>query len=146
MLLVTDERYEFPFDVESFWSRIERVDDYPRWWPWLRRFDAPALASGARWSCEVHPPLPYRVRFQVHLDEVVHRQHVDATITGDISGTARLTAEPAGRGCVVTLRSSLAPDARSLRLLSLAVRPMVSLGHRWILGAGARQFERRSHR
>ena len=49
--------------VEDVWSLISEVSQYRSWWPWLRAFDAVALAAGEEWRCEVQPPVPYLVRF-----------------------------------------------------------------------------------
>ncbi|MBI5089856.1 MAG: hypothetical protein HZB15_13620 [Actinobacteria bacterium] len=145
MQLRTDRTYEFAFDQTSFWDRIARVDDYREWWPWLREFDASGLVERARWTCTVHPPVPYSVSFTVDLDDVVEPDRIHARIGGDIAGWARLTVAPSAAGCSIHLVSELSPRARPLRAMSFALRPMVSFGHHFILAAGVRQFTRRSH-
>jgi len=46
---------------------MARVEDYRSWWPWLRHFDGGGLAAGSTWVAVVQPPLPYRLRFELHL-------------------------------------------------------------------------------
>jgi Polyketide cyclase / dehydrase and lipid transport len=142
--LTTDRTYDFPFGPDEFWARISRVDQFQQWWPWLRRFDGEALETGHEWSCEVHPPVPYVVHFAVRIDEVVPGRSVAAQISGDILGTARIHVEADGPGCSVRLVSDLAPAKQSLRVISIAARPMVRFGHNWILDVGVRQFRANS--
>jgi hypothetical protein len=58
----------------------------------LREFDGAAFEAGERWRCVVKPPLPYTLRFDVSLTEVVEYQRVRATVDGDIIGWAELSA------------------------------------------------------
>jgi hypothetical protein len=146
MRLTTDRTYRFPFDAEEFWTRISHVDDYGHWWPWLHHFDGRRLSVGDVWSCQVHPPVPYVVHFTVRLDEVCHGRSVHATISGDIDGTAVLDVQQDGPGCSVRLVSELSPAKQSLRVMSIAARPVVRFGHNWILDVGVRQFRARSDR
>ena len=92
----------------------------------------------------MQPPLPYRVRFTVHLDDVVPVRSVTATVSGEIVGTAALTIAPSGRGSSARLVADLGPEKHALRALSVALRPLVRFGHNWVLDTGARQFEQRS--
>jgi hypothetical protein len=144
MQLRTDRTYDLPFDVASFWRRIEHVEQYRDWWPWLRRFEATPLASGERWVCRVRPPVPYGVTFAVHLDEVDRPDRIEARVSGDIGGTASLSIAPTGSGCTIRLVSDLAPRSRALRALSWVARPVVRYGHDSILASGVRQFTERS--
>ena len=142
--LRSDRHYRFDLAPDLFWERLTDVATYPQWWPWLRDFDGTTLATGAVWRCTVQPPLPYRVRFEVHLDEVVPERVVGATVTGEIVGTAGLTITPVDGGCTARLVADLGPDRLALRALSLAFRPLVRFGHNWVLDTGARQFADRA--
>ena len=144
--VVSDRRYRFAVDPEQFWALIAEVDSYREWWPWLRSFDARGLDPGERWRCTVQPPVPYRVRFTVTLDEIVESSSISSTITGDIVGVARLDVAQRDDGCEIRLRSELAPDNRVLRLVAATARPLVSFGHNWVLDTGAQQFAERAGR
>jgi hypothetical protein len=122
------------------WKHIVAVDDYRRWWPWLRRFDAAGLVAGDTWSCVVQPPLPYAVRFTVTLDEVIDCERVTATIGGEIEGIASLDLTERGDGCEARLVSDLAPANSFLRGVARVARPLVRFGHDWVLDTGAGQF------
>lgn len=87
----SDRSWRFEVDRADLWQRICATDEFATWWPWLHRFDATGgLSTSERWSCTVSPPLPYSVRFDVHFDLVDPARLVQATVTGDISGRARL--------------------------------------------------------
>ena len=145
MLLKTDRLYLFPFGPDELWERISQVAEFPRWWPWLRRFEGDGLRTGDVWKCRVRPPVPYSVRFTVTIDEVLTERSVTARISGDIIGTASLGIEAEASGCRVRLVADLAPEKKPLRALSIAARPVVRFGHNWVLNTGARQFLKRSH-
>lgn len=142
MRLDSDRSYRFEVTADALWSAIAETGDYPRWWPWLSDFDANGLVAGDVWTCTVRPPLPYRLRFAIHLDDVEPTTLVTARVSGDIAGTARLDIAPNGDGCNVRLRSSLRPSSAAFGMLALFARPIVRRGHDWVLDTGARQFVR----
>ena len=138
----SDRTYRFPLAPEALWAEIGEVAWYRRWWPWLRSFDGEAVRAGEVWSCVVQPPLPYVVRFDLTLDEVVEPSFVRATASGDIMGQATIEIRAAEGGSELRLRSCLAPRSDLLRLVAVVARPIVERGHDWVLDTGARQFRR----
>jgi uncharacterized protein YndB with AHSA1/START domain len=132
--------YTFEIDPDALWATISAVENYPRWWPWLRRFDAVGLVPGDLWHCTVQAPLPLAMHFSVQLDEVVEPRLVRASIGGDVNGTATLEIDERAYGCEARLDSVLRPDRRSVRALLFLGRPMIGFGHDWVLDTGARQF------
>ena len=140
----SERRFEFDAAPPALWAALGSVEDYPRWWPWLRRFDARALAPGEEWRCTVKPPLPYVVRFAIKFEKVEVEQRIDATVRGDIEGPAQLLIEPSSGGSAVTLTSSLRPTNTVLKAAALVGRPLVRYGHDWVLDIGAGQFASRA--
>jgi uncharacterized protein YndB with AHSA1/START domain len=138
--ITTEHRYDVPLPREEVWALISDVANYRLWWSWLRAFDATRLAVGEEWRCEVQPPVPYPVRFRVAIEHVEPPALVRARVRGDVVGDASLTLVDAADGCVVTLRSSLAPGNPALRLVSRFGGPIARYGHDWVLDSGARQF------
>ena len=138
----SDRAWEFDVGTDALWDRLSTVDDYGHWWPWLRSFDPTGgFAVGARWRCEVAPPLPYVVRFTVHLDHIDDGREAAATVSGDVRGSARLTVQASDAGgSQARLRSELAPANPVLRSFGLVARPVVEWGHDWVLDQGLRQF------
>jgi hypothetical protein len=139
--LRTDRTYRYPFTVIELWDRLQRIDAYTTWWPWLREFDGRSLAAGQVWTCSVQPPLPYAVRFTVAFDDVADGEQIVTTIAGDIGGTATLQLLAGGDDSSrLRLTAVLAPQKRSMLAMSFVARPLVTFGHHWILDTGARQF------
>ncbi len=156
--ITTVHHYPLPLAREEVWERISQVSSYREWWPWLRVFEAAALAEGAMWRCEVKPPVPYPVRFGVTIEHVEAPLLVRALVHGDVVGDAVLTLEepasgagggagpgangraPADATCIAILRSSLAPGNTALKMVSRFAGPIARFGHDWVLDSGARQF------
>ena len=144
MKIRSDRRHAFSVPPDELWEAMAQVDAYRVWWPWLRGFDAAALATGAVWSAVVQPPLPYRLRFDLRLDDVMAPRHVSAEVTGDIAGSARLEITPTFDGSELHLVSELAPTNAVLRTIAQLALPMVRFGHEWVLDTGLRQFRDRA--
>ncbi|MDQ2650546.1 MAG: SRPBCC family protein [Actinomycetota bacterium] len=141
MRISSDRSYRFDVGPDALWEAITDVDRFRDWWPWLHHFDARGLEPGDTWHCTVQPPLPYTLSFQITIGDVTPSELVDATVTGEISGTAQIRITPDdGGGCSVRLTSQLAPASRFLQTIARVARPVVSLGHDWVLDSGARQF------
>jgi hypothetical protein len=140
----SDRSWRFDLGPDELWERIAGVEHYADWWPWLRSFDpSGGLAPGARWRCEVSPPLPYIVRFTVHIrrvERVPAGRRVHAIVDGDVRGEADLQVEPDGPGAAARLRSALEPANPLLRSVGRVARPAVEWGHDWVLDEGRRQF------
>jgi uncharacterized protein YndB with AHSA1/START domain len=136
----SDRRYGFGVGPQELWAALVRVEEYPRWWPWLRDFRAHAFAPGARWECVVQPPLPYAVRFRLRLGDVVAPTYVTASIEGDIDGEARLDVSATATGSELRLVSCLRPRSSLLRTVAGMVPPVARFGHEWVLDTGVRQF------
>ncbi len=143
MEVVSDRRYHLAAPPADVWEALGRTDEYRRWWPWLRRFEAQGLEPGEEWHCTIRPPLPYVVRFSLRLDEVAAPETVTAQLHGDIRGQARIDLRPtgpAGHSTELRLRASLEPGRAVFGLMAQVARPLARYGHDWVLDTGARQF------
>lgn len=140
MTVRSDRNYGFHADRADVWSALTDVERYPRWWPWLRRFDGEAFAVGERWCCVVSPPLPYSLRFELVLAEVLEGTTVRARLDGDIAGTARLDLRDVPGGCELRLVSELAARGGMARLVDRLVPGLAARGHDWVLDDGIRRF------
>ena len=138
--ITSEHRYDLPRSREDVWELISDMDGYRAWWPWLRTFDAAGLKEGEEWNCMIQPPLPYLVRFTVHIEQIDEFERVHARVTGDVVGTATLKLEIKGPVCEAHLASTLAPGNSMLRLVSKVAAPVARFGHDWVLDSGARQF------
>ncbi|MGK2949588.1 MAG: SRPBCC family protein [Acidimicrobiales bacterium] len=144
MRIRSDQHHDFDVAPAELWAAMERVDDYRAWWPWLRHFEASVLADGEVWGALVRPPLPYRLRFDLHLHAVEAPHQVSAEITGDIVGSARIEITPTASGCSLHVVSDLAPANSVLRSVMRVAPRMARFGHDWVLTTGLRQFTARA--
>ena len=95
--------------------------------------------------CVVRAPLPYTLRFDVHVDEVVPGELVAAHVEGDIAGPARLEIEPDAHADGSHARLVWSVDLRAplLRRFAVVGRPVMEWGHEWVVTNGVRQFRQR---
>lgn len=140
----SDRRHRLAADPETVWDVLSRLDDYQRWWPWLRTFEADALEAGQTWRCTIRPPVPYDLRLSVHLHRVERPYRIDATVGDDLTGAARLDLIPAGDHCDLRLRSTLSPRSGMLRAVAGWAPWIAQRGHDWVLDTGLRQFRDRA--
>jgi uncharacterized protein YndB with AHSA1/START domain len=142
--ILTERRYGFTALPPDVWSALAEVDRYDSWWPWLRRFDAQALASGVSWHFTIRPPLPYAVRCRVDLVTVEAPRLVSARVYGDLLGRATVALHPLPDGPGTELRITSALEAHSLaaRLGSAVFPRLARRGHDWVFDTGAQQFAR----
>ncbi|MEV7793919.1 SRPBCC family protein [Streptomyces sp. NPDC087512] len=129
--------WALPVPAPAVYRELERIEDYPRWWPQVRevtRLDD----TGA--VVRIRSLLPY------DLTQTVRERRRDAAagvlevfLSGDIEGWARWTVAPDGTGGsrvvydqVVDVRKPL------LRRLAVPGRPLFRANHRLMMRAGRR--------
>jgi uncharacterized protein YndB with AHSA1/START domain len=142
--LVTHKALHFSQPRAEVWAAMADVESYRQWWPWLRAFQARALATDDVWRCTVRAPVGYTVSFAIAFTRVVDGSLAEARVSGDIRGGAELTLTDAEGGCSVVVRSDLQPESRFLRFLTRTVPAVARYGHDWVLATGAKQFEQRA--
>jgi len=94
------------------------------------------LETGATTRAVVRAPAGYRLRLDLHLDEVVAPQRTVISVSGDVVGHSTVAVRALGTGSAVTLGWSLAPERRLLRALAVVARPVLVRGHDRILDDG----------
>ena len=138
------ETFWFPAAPTQVWDAIERFDDFPTWWGWLRTFDVDrgGLVEGNRLRGTVQPPLPYRFRVDVRLDRCERPRVVKAHVEGDLEGEAQLSLERAGVGTCATVDWSLAMAHGPIRAAALFAYPLVRWGHDRVVETTVEGFRR----
>jgi uncharacterized protein YndB with AHSA1/START domain len=137
-----DRSWTFEVAPEALWAALTDVEQYPVWWPWLRRFEAggDALTEGTVARCTVKAPLPYALDFTVAIVDVEPLRRVEALVDGDLRGPARLLVGPDREGARATLQWEVELRDRVLRTASRLARPLMEWGHDWVVDSGVRQF------
>ena len=136
--------WEIDVPPDRFWATISRTGDYKDWWPWLRQFDADGFREGATWKAVIQSPLPYVLRVQLRLDEVVECQRLSANVTGDIEGWAGLDLAPSAAGSAVDVEWDMRPRSRAMQVAAVMARPLLRWSHEWVLARGLDQFRQRA--
>lgn len=140
----TRRTLEVPATVAQVWSALERVEDYPRWWPWLRHLDARSLSAGERWTCTIQPPLPWSLRVELLLDEVADGA-LRATVAGDVVGTAALAVRAADDGrSEIQLEATLHADGGATAALHRSVPGLSRWAHDRVIDRAFVQFRDRA--
>lgn len=132
-------------EIGEVWRALHRLDRYRSWWPFLDRIEAERLRPGATWTCVVDPNMPYRVAFRVEILAVSPPHRVDASIAGDIAGSASIHLE--GMASEVTrlrLTSDLTARRRTLRLAGTLAPSVVRRGHDYVIRSGLDRFRERA--
>jgi hypothetical protein len=142
-----DREWPFPCSADHLWALLERVDEYPVWWPWLRRFDLdpPRLERGACARCVVAAPVtPFLLRLDVEVTDVVPGRSAEATVRGNLVGRAALHVDPVDADrCTARLHWDVAVVHPALGPAARLARPLAARGQAWVVGTGVDRFRRR---
>lgn len=139
-----DRSWRFDAPVDRVWEALAHTQDYPRWWRWLDDLDVGRLETGSIATFRVRPPLPYSLRFVVRIDEVVEKERVDATVSGDVCGTATLVLSPTAPGTQARIMWQLELNRPVLRFIEPIAHRVMVVGHDLVMAWGVRQFRRRA--
>ncbi|MHB1519158.1 MAG: SRPBCC family protein [Acidimicrobiales bacterium] len=140
--------YGFELAPERLWDRIEEMDQFERWWPWLSdfRIEGGDLSAGSVLHGVVTPPLPYRMRLRVELIDCDRPRAIDATIGGDLVGDAQLRLRPEGQGSWVEVSWTVEMRQPAMRIASRLGRPLLQWGHDRVVDMTVAGFRRRIER
>jgi len=134
--------WRLPAAPETVWDAVERVADWPRWWPGMAattvvRPPGPG-GQGERIHVVVRSPLGYRLAFGVEILEADPPRHARARVVGDLLGEGSWTVTRDETGCVATIRWHVAPSRGLLRVLGRAVAGPAAWAHARVMNAGER--------
>lgn len=115
---------------------LERVEDYPRWWPQVREVTPLDDTTGV---IRIRSALPYDIRItarEVRRDPVAGV--LEIAMSGDIEGWARWTVTAAGTGTLACYEQDVNVHKPLLRWLAVPGRPLFRANHRLMMWAGRR--------
>ncbi|MGZ4675767.1 MAG: SRPBCC family protein [Acidimicrobiia bacterium] len=139
-----DRSWTFPVSPAELWAVLERTDDYVGWWSWLREFDVDGLRPGGRAACTIQSPLPYALRCDIRVLDVVPRSSIVTQVGGDLHGPARLDLAASDGGVSARLSWTLELANPVLAGLARVGRPVMAWAHDVVVAAGVEQFRRRA--
>ncbi len=141
-VISSQRTFMFPARPEHVWAAISQLDCFTTWWSWLREFqvDGPGLEPGTVLRGVIVPPLPYRLRLRVVLDECVPARHILASVHGDLEGVALIAFESDGDGTRTIASWTLEMMQQPIRVAARIAHPVLRWGHDRIVDATADSF------
>lgn len=120
----------------AVYAELERVEDYPRWWPQVREVER---VDGATAVLRIRSLLPYDLTVTVREARRDPRAGVlETTMTGDLDGWARWSVTAHGSGALARYDQLVDVNKPLLRRLAVPGRPVFRLNHRLMMRAGRR--------
>jgi len=140
-----DATFVFPVSVAHLWATMARIDCYSSWWSWLDEFssDGAALEQGTVLHGVVVPPLPYRMRLDVVLEDCVPERSITALVHGDLEGAARITFDGNDVEARAHATWTVEMMQRPMRLAARIAPPLLRWGHDRVVDATVDGFRRR---
>jgi hypothetical protein len=137
-----DGAYLFHADPDQVWFAMNRVEEFPRWWRWLRDFrvEGRGLETGGSLTGLVVPPIPYRFRVTIHLDDVRPAEGIQARLSGDLLGPAALELREHEVGCELAIRWDVEMRKPSMRSAAHVAKPLLVWGHDQVIEVTVRRF------
>jgi hypothetical protein len=137
-----DGTFTFPVGVAELWATIGRFDRFTSWWSWLRELstEGDGLQHGTVLHGIVVPPLPYRMRLDVVLDECVPERRLTARVYGDLEGTAQLIFDGDDTETHVQAAWTIEMMQRPMRLAARIAKPLLRWGHDRVVDATVDAF------
>ncbi|MBT2412932.1 SRPBCC family protein [Streptomyces sp. ISL-12] len=128
--------WALPAPAPAVYRALERIEDYPRWWPQVREV---TRLDGTSGTLRVRSLLPY------DLTQVLREGRRDpeagvleVALRGDIEGWARWTVTPEGTGTLVRYDQEVDVRKPLLRRLAVPGRAFFRANHTLMMRAGRR--------
>ncbi|MGZ4631504.1 MAG: SRPBCC family protein [Actinomycetes bacterium] len=121
---------------DEVYRALRELDDYPAWWPEVRRTDR---VDDATYDMRVRSLLPYDLVFRtVRSREDPVAGVLEATMTGDLTGFSRWTITPSESGATMVFEEQVEAQKPLLRRLGPVARPAFVANHALMMRHGRR--------
>jgi hypothetical protein len=128
--------WTLPAPAPAVYRELERIEDYPRWWPQVREVTRLDDTSGV---LRFRSLLPYDLTATLREGRRDPAAGVlEVAMTGDMEGWARWTVTPDGPGALARYDQEVEVRKPLLRLLAVPGRPLFRANHRLMMRAGRR--------
>ncbi|WP_217141134.1 SRPBCC family protein [Streptomyces sp. AC627_RSS907] len=129
-------RWTLPAPAPDVYRSLERIEDYPRWWPQVREVTRLDDTSGL---VRFRSLLPYDLTATLREGRRDPAAGVlEVALSGDMEGWARWTIIPSGTGALVRYDQEVVVRKPLLRRLAVPGRPLFRANHRLMMRAGRR--------
>ncbi|MFE0644989.1 SRPBCC family protein [Streptomyces sp. NPDC058877] len=128
--------WRLPAPPDAVYAVLERVEEYPRWWPQVREVVPLDDTTGA---ARFRSVLPYDLLVTARAlrrDPVT--RVLEVGLGGDLEGWARWTLAPEGGGTRALYEQEVEVRARLLRVLAVPGRLPFRANHALMMRAGRR--------
>jgi uncharacterized protein YndB with AHSA1/START domain len=139
-----ERTFAFPVGAEQLWAAMTQFDSFCSWWSWLHEFsvDGAGLEPGTVLHGVVEPPLPYRMRLDVVVDQCEPARRIAAAIHGDLEGTAVLSLDADDLETFVHAAWTIEMMQAPMRLAARIGHPLLKWGHDRVVEATVDGFRR----
>jgi hypothetical protein len=128
--------WRLPAPPAVVYAALERVEDYPRWWPQVREVTRLGDRTG---MIRIRSVLPYDLTLTVR---EVRRDPaagvLQAALSGDVDGWSRWTVTAHGTGSLVRYDQEVRVRKALLRRFAVPGRPFFRANHWLMMRAGRR--------
>lgn len=138
--------WEVAAPVAEVWSAILNSQDWPKWWPGVRRV-MPVQPGGSAGTGDVRryamrSALPYTLEFDMEVMEIAPRERLQGMARGEVEGIGVWTFSASERGCRARYRWDVRTVPLWMNLIAPVARPLIKWNHDRIMTAGARGLAR----
>ena len=139
-----DGAFAFPVSLAKLWATMGRLDCFSSWWGWLHEFsvDGRGLEDGTVLHGVVAPPVPYRMRLDVLVDECVPERRIHALVHGDLEGAAQLSFDGDNVESRARATWKLEMMQRPMRVAARVAPQLLRWGHDRVVEATVDGFRR----
>jgi len=139
-----DRAFAFPVSVAELWATMGRFDRFSTWWGWLHDFsvEGRGLEPGTVLHGVVVPPVPYRMRLDVLVDECVPERRITALVHGDLEGAAQLSFDGDDVASRAHATWTLEMMQRPMRLAARIAPQVLRWGHDRVVESTVEGFRR----
>jgi hypothetical protein len=136
--------FTFPVPLARLWETVRQLDQFTSWWTWLQDFwvEGTGLERGTILHGIVAPPVPYRMRIDVVLEDCVAEERIVALVHGDLEGPATLTFEGDDGESRAHAAWRLEMMQRPMRIAARVAHPLLKWGHDRVVDATVTDFRR----
>lgn len=136
-----DGRYVFPASPEHVWATMNRVEEFPGWWRWLKEYTIErGLVPGGKLHGLVVPPVPYTFFVTINVHSIEPARHIAAHLSGDLDGAASVDLRPHPEGCDLRIRWDVEMRKPSLRAAAHLCKPVIVWAHDHVIDIAANRF------
>jgi hypothetical protein len=128
--------WRLPAPPAEVYDVLADVEQYPEWWPQVRRARRLDELSG---ELTCRSLLPYDVVFVMHreLEDPAGRV-LRARMSGDLNGSSQWTVTPDGPGCRAVFDEDVSVGSGALRVANRFPRPALRFNHDLMMRSGER--------